>query len=556
MSRMRIMKGPQRPRHLLRWGQRTLAFLVVSLGWMWVPHAGADPLSVTNPVVSNVTPGSFNVVWRGDPRSSLAIYPDAGASTNISAQLCFEHSAIRTGDPSKLSGSHERRLSQIELSDAIQQRGLRDVRVYGCKPGTTYYIQVLSGTGVSGSDSPIFAVQTLPRNSFIPNGQQLVLTLPGDPYGRLIAVTHSNAAYAVTAYVGDGGAKNQVVFNLSELVNLTKTGNFTPVGSQDFKVAVVGAPSNESQEFTLAMDDVFGAGGNSLFNLDQEFVQFTIGSTVIRLTESGSVPLTINSSVPLSALTIAFRTTASTFSGLKLDKPAASLDAATSVVTGGANGVYQITFKPKAGQNISGQQVLGQLAWSTTTLPDSSFVPLTITSITGQTVTQNPLANPLGKSGRVVLVGRSPLLEASLLTDHRRRLTLYGQTTNAYALISSPSPLAAESQWQFVSRVVITNGLQNDLDDLPDNVGTRYFGAYIFTGEPPLLELQASGGAQRKLVLYGVTGQTYTVLYATNLNPQVTWRPLLNYKIVNPNGIDLIQPPAVASDKVFYKLSK
>src|SRR5436190_1458167 len=72
---------------------------------------------------------------------------------------------------------------------------------------------VSGGTGVFPTSSPLPAVTTPRENTFVVNYQQLIIEV-GDlnTEGRVVMLTHTNAAYALAAVIGDGVGTNQVLF--------------------------------------------------------------------------------------------------------------------------------------------------------------------------------------------------------------------------------------------------------------------------------------------------------------------------------------------------------
>ena len=87
-----------------------------------------------------------------------------------------------------------------------------------------------------GAPIPAARLEALPgvttsrENSFVANSQQIVVEVPGvDPEGRIVVLSHPEAAYALSAVVGDGANNHQAWFNLSDLMALAAdTCGFNP----------------------------------------------------------------------------------------------------------------------------------------------------------------------------------------------------------------------------------------------------------------------------------------------------------------------------------------
>src|SRR5208283_2270579 len=101
--------------------------------------------------------------------------------------------------------------------------------------------------------------------------------------------------------------------------------------------------------------------------------------------------------------------------------------------------------------------LLGSLAFQA--LPASSaFVPLVVSNVVGLKSDGTPVGNSGGISGRVVVIGLQPLLEAWLGSNSTRMLTLYGNPGTNYQLMFSTN--LSSTNWQIGLNLTMTNLLE------------------------------------------------------------------------------------------------
>src|SRR6185437_7276942 len=222
-------------------------WMLILCAWWLCQSARADVL--TNCTVVNVTPTSFSVIWRAaDATPSIAVFADAGGLTNLAGQIGIEAFPLRTGNPD-LAAGYQRRVDAAAVRSKTQSLGLMMLRVSSCRPNTTYYFRLIS-TPTNGApqvypaSGPLPSVTTAAENTFVANDQVMILNMPDpDSEGEIVLLSHTNAAYPLAAVVGDGVGTNQVFFNVNDLLAAASTGNFTPLGDQDFGVNILG-PDN------------------------------------------------------------------------------------------------------------------------------------------------------------------------------------------------------------------------------------------------------------------------------------------------------------------------
>jgi hypothetical protein len=507
-------------------------------GWLlWLcPAARADV--ITNVTVVNVTPTSFSVVWRAtNSTPSIAVFADAGGVTNLAGQVGIEAFPLRTGNPD-LAAGYLRRVDAATLRQKTQTAGLMMMRVSDCQPGTTYYFR-LTSTPVSGSpevypaSGPLPSATTATENTFVANDQVIILDL-SDPSseGRIVLLTHTNAAYPLAAVVGDGVGPSQVFFNVSDLFALAGTGNFTPLGDQSFALDVLGPNhSQQSQTYTLTFSTSFSTAVTTLVAVNTEFLVLNVGSAVLRAGQSNSVPVSDNANTNLTSIDVTLKIPPGHLTNLVLQSFAPQLDPAAATLVQQNSASWQMHLATLSGQTIVGSNTLAEIAFTAVSNQSSAFVPLQVVALTGMKTNATPISRTLGQSGRVVVIANQPLLDAGFASDGSRQLTLYGKAWTSYAIEYSTN-LNNPAGWSQVRYFAQTN-MVTSLGGLGPPAPNAFYRAMEFTPDPPVLNAFLNANQTRTLLGYGQPGRQYTVLAKTNLSNVVPWTPVQVYTLTN-----------------------
>jgi hypothetical protein len=519
----------------------------------------AAAASITNVTAVNVTPAGFTILWRAplDSTSSISVYADPGGLTNLAGQLGLEALPLSTGNPA-LAAGYERRLGQAALRQRTLSYGLMQMRVTGCQPGTSYYYRLTStpsggAPAVYPPSGPLPAVTTENENTFVLDARQILIEVPGvDTEGRVVVLSHPNAAHPLAAVIGDGVGTNQVIFNLCDLFNLAGGGNFTPLGSQEFTADVWGpGHAEEVAAFTVVFGTNLTVAQSTLASYGTEFLALTIGSVILRAGQTGSVPLNFNSSVGLTNLEFFLDLPAGHLTNFTLAGLPAEVDPASATVTpqGGTTWVLHLTSR--SGQTMVGVKEIAQFTFTAISNVPSAFVPLKLGTIRASKTDASLVANLYGQSGRVVVVGNEPLLEAAAARDGSRQLTLYGKPWFSYAIECSTN-LANAGGWQQITHFPLTN-LVTLLSGISGSQDSRFYRALEFTPNPPVVDALLAPDQTRSLLAYGLPGAGYQVQSTTNLSGVVTWTPVLNYSL--SNSFRYLTLPA-GTNTIFYKAQK
>lgn len=249
-----------------------LALVLVAIGGSLPasPGVAADPASwAVYPV--DVTPGSFCLIWEGEPGTTpdIRIFSDRRRLRDITATLQVTRMPLYAGDPS-LECGHPMDEGLRALRNRALDRGLMKIRVTGCRPHTTYWYRLhCRGTGgerVSWPHQRPAAVTTARAQAFIPQATQLLVQIGDqgsgiDTHGWLVmAFNCLHAGHGVSAFVGEGAGDGQACLNLANLFD-GDGHHWSPAGVQEIILEI--RPSRGlpplRRTVTLDFSTAFGA---------------------------------------------------------------------------------------------------------------------------------------------------------------------------------------------------------------------------------------------------------------------------------------------------------
>ena len=186
---------------------------------------------------------------------------------------------------------------------------------------------------------------------------------------------------------------------------------------------------------------------NSFSVLVADYLELSLGSTVLRPGQAGSVPVTMTSSTGVTNLSFVLEAPEERLTNFVLQT--SSPDVSAALEQSGADH-WSINYSA-AGQALMGPQALGSLAFTVSSNQTSAFIALKVSSLAAVQANGVPLPRTIGNNGRVAVVGAAPLLEALIQTNSGRTLTLYGIPQTNYSLESTVAPTDATSwrvEWQ------------------------------------------------------------------------------------------------------------
>ena len=185
-----------------------------------------------------------------------------------------------------------------------------------------------------------------------------------------------------------------------------------------------------------------------------ECVEASLGGTVVQAGQTSSVPIRLISTVQLTNMVFSVLHPPERFGNFALLVNTQQVSAPR--VQNSAPGQEDVSFGLPEDRVLHGPTNVGQLCFTAMGGQSSAFVPLEIVDVEGRKPNGVLVANAYGQSGRVVVVGEQPLLEAFIATNGQLALILYAQpgTTN---LLQRTTSLNAPAEWQPMGRTVTSN---------------------------------------------------------------------------------------------------
>jgi hypothetical protein len=514
---------------------------------------------LTNVTTANVTPGSFSIAGAVSKSAltniTISVFADPGGVTSLAGQVGIELYPLNSGNPSS-TNAYLTLLSKAALSQESMALGLVYARVSYCAPNTTYYYRVSVSasngqTSVWPASGPLPSVTTAQANSFVLDSQQLLLTLnDGNPPGSIIILSNTNSSCVLAAVVGDGGATNQVFFNLSDMISATGGTNFSPNGSQSFTAHLLSPlRTSFSEPYNVVFDNNFSVGQPSEISFGTLFTTVMFGNNAVLAGASGNVPITVSSESALGNLSFTLNLSTNLFTSLSIVGTSPVLNSATLQTL--SSNQLQLSFIAANGFSLLGNQQIAQLNFTTASNDSSAFVRLQAQSI--QATNPNP-AIPisfLANQGQLVIVGPKSLLQASVDSGGVRNLAFYGIPWASFEIQYSTN-LASANGWHDLRRVPMTN-IVATFSGLNRNMPNVFYRAYQFMANPPILEAHLAN-QKRSLLAYGQPGTNYVLQYSTNVARTVSWFPLLNYTLTN--SFQSITNIGNTNPFIFYRIQK
>lgn len=302
-------------------------------------------------------------------------------------------------------------------------------------------------SGVDASGASQFIITVIPET----NGPPVLLPIPNQTAYVLTRLVLTNAvadaaipANSFTFRLGPGapaGARistNRGVFTWTPSRAQAASSNYITVIVTDHGVP----PLSATNSFSVVVAD---------------FLELSLGSTVLQVGQTGSVSVTSLSSSGVTNLNFVLEAPADRLSDWSLGVlPPGLVDATLHPRTANLSAVALST---QAGQPLVGTNLLATLSFTTSSNQTSAFIPLAISELLAMQVNGIPMPKTLSNNGRVVAVGAAPLMEAQFYTNAHRGLVLYANPGIPCVLESSPNP-ADPASWQVGWQGSLTNLFQ------------------------------------------------------------------------------------------------
>jgi hypothetical protein len=310
----------------------------------------------------------------------------------------------------------------------------------------------------------------------------------------------STAAQAVTIWTN-----NTIVFHSAHSTNIISvivTDNGIP-------------PLSATQQFTVIVSAVA-----------YEYA-LSLGSTNLLVGATSSVPVTLQSSLPLTNITTVVQVPAERLTNLTL--LSVSPEILSTILQPVGSNQYAISLALNPALNPGTSRALAQLGFTAGPLTDSAVAFLEISQLSASQANGQSAPKPGAFGGRVFIIGREPLLDAWLGTNSSRMLTLYGNPGASYQIAYSTNLMT--TNWVPVWRVPMTS--EYSIFGADQASPQIFYRAWEFSANPPILELNSFAQTNFEMLVYGQRGSNYMIMTGTNLSNINSWTPMAGFTMTN-----------------------
>jgi hypothetical protein len=321
------------------------------------------------------------------------------------------------------------------------------VVVNGLTPGTAYYF-VVSAYDANGSESvPSNELScSIPAASFnhpptLDRLGGLTLDENAGPQsvnlsGITSGVTNGASALTVTATSMNPQLIPSPILNYTS-PDTTGTLSFAPATNQ-YGSGAVAVTVNNGRAISNTITRALGV------TVRPTQAQLSLGSTVLRAGQNGSVPVVFSSSSGMTDIEVVLKMEVGRLSNFSVTALTPELTKGTVDVISQDPSTWLLHMRAGQGQIILGSNQISRLNFTANPGQRSVAVPLDLMPF-GATRTDGVfLTNRPVQSGRVVIVGEEALLEVSRGPTSTRNLVLYGKPSVSYLVeyttnLSNPS---------------------------------------------------------------------------------------------------------------------
>lgn len=246
--------------------------------------------------------------------------------------------------------------------------------------------------------------------------------------------------------------------------------NFSPAGSQTFHVSIFDQPL--FRDISIVFLDLFSVAKTETSQLKSvpEFVSIEIGSSSVQAGQNGFVPIYFQSPAAVTNLILFIQLSPDVLQNLNLSLIDQSLKSADLIHLEDTR--WRLNFSFKEGAIFQESTQLANLNFSTRADQNSIMVSIFVTDIIAEKADGKIIQPAFATTGKVLLVGTNPFLEASILPDRRRQLTIYGKPGFTYQ-VQSASKITIPMKWNPVGEITL-NGI-NGVFQLPAEPGDVVF---------------------------------------------------------------------------------
>jgi hypothetical protein len=493
-----------------------------------ITNEAAIVFDMNDPIITNPTTNTVDAV---PPSSSVAALPPAELTTNFTVNW------FGTDDPNGSGVANY----DIYVSDdggpwqPWQLAISTNSATYSGQLGHYYHFYSVAHDNSGNVEGVPSSYQAM---TFVSTSRTPIL--PPIPDQTLIV---GNRLVLTNVASGSNGSQN-VTFALQNApsgasINPTN-GNFswTPACDQGSTTNLITILATDNGNPPLSNSVVFAVSVG-------ECVQVSIGSTVMQIGTTSSVPVNLLSTVALTNLSFTVSYPSKRFENWSFtpNPTNAAIDPVTPVTVHAADATFNLATKN--GQVFQGPALAGNVVFSALS-NSSAFVPLTIENIQGTKSDGSLAGNTNGLNGRVVVIGPQPLVEGWMATNGRM-LTLYGNPGASYQIAYNTNLLA--TNWLSAWRVPMTNLAEVFLAD--QTSPQLFYRAWEFSANPPILELSSPAPTNLVLLVYGQPGSNYVIVTGTNLADSANWSPVAGFTLTNSS--QLIGSGAATNQRRFFR---
>jgi hypothetical protein len=212
-----------------------------------------------------------------------------------------------------------------------------------------------------------------------------------------------------------------------------------------------------------------------------DYVELSVGRTILFTGHTSSVPVMLMSSVPATLIAAAGLTNVAAvlhvsdnqLTNLTLTDWAPELGNAS--VQKQAADTWQIQFTAVPGQVLQTTQQLAQLQFLAVST-NSAFVPLRVSDVTNFQMNGQSVWRTLAGDGRAVVLGDEPLVEALSKTNGYPDIVVYGAPGTGYDVLFSPNAVTG-GLWQPIWLGTMPSNMQMPVSGLTNSEPTMFFRA-------------------------------------------------------------------------------
>jgi len=272
-----------------------------------------------------------------------------------------------------------------------------------------------------------------------------------------------------------------------------------------------------------------------------------LGTTNVLVGYTSSVPVTLQSGLPLSNITAILQIPSAKLTNFNLQ--AVSPEIVSSFLQPLGTNLYSINLTLNPSLSAGTSRTLAQLGFLAVQQPHSEIASLNLPQLQGVNADGSAAAKPGTAGGVVYVIGAEPLLAIGPGAKSRVKLSLFGNPGSSYEVDYSTNLLGG--RWLLDWRVPMTNPVVTF--DANQSAPQLFYRAASFSANPPILELKSLSPTNLVLLVYGQPGTNYLVLTGTNLTT-TNWSALAGFTLTN--SFQFINVGGATNPMQFFRAKK